>query len=73
MWSINRKIQIECYKNLAGDPISAFGGIVSFNKKINKETADLLINNFYEVIVAPNYEKSALETLKTKKNLRVKN
>ena len=66
------KIQIECYKKaLAGDPISAFGGIVSFNKKINKETADLLINNFYEVIAAPNYEKSALETLKTKKNLRV--
>ena len=66
------KIQIECYKKaLAGDPISAFGGIVSFNKKINKETADLLINNFYEVIAAPNYEKAALETLKTKKNLRV--
>ena len=39
--------------HLAGDPISAFGGIVAFNKKINKKTAKKLIKNFYEVIAAP--------------------
>ena len=66
------RTQTQCYKkSLAGDPISAFGGIVSFNKKIKKETADLLIKNFYEVIAAPSYEKAALETLRTKNNLRV--
>ena len=66
------KIQTQCYKKtLAGDPLSAFGGIVSFNKKISKETAVLLTKNFYEVIVAPSFEKEALETLKTKTNLRV--
>ncbi len=66
------KLQTQCYKKaLAGDPISAFGGIVSFNKRINKETAALLINNFYEVIAAPSFEKAALEKLKTKKSLRV--
>ena len=66
------KVQTECYnKALAGDPLSAFGGIVSFNKKIDKKTARLLLKNFYEVISAPNYEKEALDILKKKKNLRV--
>ena len=66
------KSQTECYKKaLSGDPISAFGGVVSFNKKINLKTAKLLVGNFYEVIAAPSYEKEALEILKTKKNLRL--
>ena len=69
--SINKK-QIECYKKaLGGDPISAFGGIVSFNKKVNIKTALLIVENFYEVIAAPSYEKEALKILKTKKNLRI--
>ena len=69
--SINKK-QIDCYKKaLGGDPISAFGGIVSFNKKVNIKTALQIVENFYEVIAAPSYEKGALEILKTKKNLRV--
>ena len=66
------KIQANCYnKALAGDKVSAFGGIVSFNKKINKKTAMLLIKSFYEVIAAPSYEREALSILKTKSNLRV--
>ena len=56
---------------MAGDSISAFGGIISFNKKVDINTANLLIKNFYEVIAAPSYEKEALKTLKTKKNLRI--
>ena len=69
--SINKK-QIDCYKKaLGGDPISAFGGIVSFNKKVNIKTALLIVENFYEVIAAPSYEKEALKILKTKKNLRI--
>ena len=64
--------QIKSYTNaLQGDPISAFGGIVAFNKKINILTAKQLVKNFYEVVAAPNYDKKALEILKARKNLRV--
>ncbi len=64
--------QIKCYKNaLEGDPISAFGGVVAFNKKVTVEVAKYLIKSFYEVIAAPNFEKEALKLLKNKKNLRV--
>ena len=64
--------QIKSYKNaLASDPVSAFGGIVAFNKRINVQTAKILIKNFYEVVAAPDFEKDALNVLKNKKNLRV--
>ena len=64
--------QVKSYKNaLAGDPVSAFGGIVAFNKKITVHTAKNLIKNFFEVIAAPDFEKEALKILKNKKNLRV--
>ena len=64
--------QLRSYKNaLAGDPISAFGGIVAFNKKVSVQTAQSLIKNFYEVIAAPDFEKDALDILRNKKNLRV--
>ena len=67
-----RKTQTECYqKALAGDPVSAFGGIVCFNKKVDKKTASILIRNFYEVISAPSFEKEAIKIFKTKKNLRI--
>jgi phosphoribosylaminoimidazolecarboxamide formyltransferase/IMP cyclohydrolase len=64
--------QLESYnKALAGDPLSAFGGIVAFNKKITLKTASLLSKNFYEVIAAPDFDKEALKILSKKKNLRV--
>tara|TARA_B100000575_G_scaffold117588_1_gene93610 strand:+ start:629 stop:2098 length:1470 start_codon:yes stop_codon:yes gene_type:complete len=64
--------QIKSYANaLAGDPVSAFGGIVAFNKKVNVATAKNLIKNFYEVIAAPAFESEALKILKRRKNLRV--
>lgn len=64
--------QIKSYQNaLAGDPISAFGGIVAFNKKITTDTAKCLVENFYEVIAAPDFDNDALKMLEKKKNLRV--
>ena len=64
--------QLKSYQNaLAGDPISAFGGIVAFNKKITVHTARYLVKNFYEVVAAPDFDKEALKILKTKKKLRV--
>ncbi len=59
---------LKSYKN---DPISIFGGIVAFNCKVTKETAEELIKIFLEIIVAPEYDEDAIELLKTKKNLRV--
>ena len=56
---------------LACDPQSAFGGIVCFNDVVDRETAQKLTEIFLEVVIAPDYEESALEVLKSKKNLRV--
>ena len=53
------------------DPMSIFGGIVAFNRKVDKETALELKKIFLEVIIAPEFDDDALEVLKGKKNLRV--
>ncbi len=53
---------------LAGDPISAFGGILITNCKLNHETAVEINKLFFEAIIAPGYDKDALEVLKQKKN-----
>lgn len=55
----------------AGDPVSAFGGIVAINREVPVELAESLIEVFTEVIVAPSFSDAALEVLSTKKNLRV--
>jgi len=69
--SIKRKQKDSYLKALAGDPLSAFGGIVAFNQKLTLETAKLLIKNFYEVVAAPGFEKNVIKLLQTKKNLRI--
>jgi phosphoribosylaminoimidazolecarboxamide formyltransferase/IMP cyclohydrolase len=56
---------------LACDPVSAFGGIVSFNFKIKKNLAIELSNIFLEAIIANGFDKEALKILKKKKNLRL--
>ena len=53
---------------LAGDPVSAFGGILITNKTINEETAAAINELFCEVVIAQGYDKNALELLKSKKN-----
>ncbi len=66
------KNKIDSYKSaLACDPISAFGGIVSCNFKINKSLALELNKIFLEVIIANGFDKNALKLLKSKKNLRL--
>ena len=59
------------HKALAGDSLSAFGGIVAFNKRVAVKTANWLSENFYEVIAAPDFDKEALKILSKKKNLRI--
>ncbi len=62
----------EAYRRaLATDPVSAFGGIVAFNHKIDERAARLVTEIFTEVVIAPDYEEAAIEVLRAKKNLRV--
>jgi phosphoribosylaminoimidazolecarboxamide formyltransferase/IMP cyclohydrolase len=53
---------------LAGDPVSAFGGILIANTEIDKPTAEEIHELFCEVVIAPSYSDEALEILKGKKN-----
>lgn len=53
---------------LAADPVSAFGGIVVTNHKVDKEAAEAINEIFFEVIIAPEYDKDALDILFQKKN-----
>ena len=69
--SINKNPLISYKSALACDPISAFGGIVSCNFKINKNLASELNKLFLEVIIANGFDKDALKLLKRKKNLRL--
>ncbi len=66
------KNTVECYKSaLACDPVSAFGGIVSCNFKVNKKLALELNKLFLEVIIGNRFEADALKILKKKKQLRL--
>lgn len=58
-------------KAVVTDPVSAFGGIVAFNRAVDEAAARAVTEIFTEVIIAPEYESPALEVLRTKKNLRV--
>jgi phosphoribosylaminoimidazolecarboxamide formyltransferase/IMP cyclohydrolase len=62
----------EAYRRaLATDPVSAFGGIVAFNRTVDEAAARALIEIFTEVVVAPDFEEAAVEVLRSKKNLRI--
>lgn len=56
---------------LACDPVSAFGSVIAFNRALDGATAGEVAKLFVECIVAPGYERKALEKLGTKKNLRL--
>lgn len=53
---------------LAGDPVSAFGGVLITNGTVDEKTAEEINKIFFEVIIAPAYTDNALEVLKSKKN-----
>jgi len=64
-----RNTLLEAYTDaLAGDPVSAFGGILISNKRIDVATANEIHKLFCEVVIAPAYDTDALEVLKGKKN-----
>ena len=66
------KIPLISFKNAyASDPISAFGGVIACNYRINKRMALEINKNFSEVLLAKGFDKDSLEILKRKKNLRI--
>ena len=64
-----KNIESAYIKALSSDPMSAFGGVVLLNKKIDEKLAKKINNNFYEVIVAPGFDKKTLKILISKKKL----
>lgn len=65
----SRSTVVSAWKDaLAGDPVSAFGGIIISNKKIDKEAAEEINNIFFEIIIAPEYDQDAFDILAQKKN-----
>ena len=65
----SRPVLLDAWKDaLAGDPTSAFGGVLITNKEVDLATAEEINNLFYEVLIAPSFASDALELLKGKKN-----
>jgi phosphoribosylaminoimidazolecarboxamide formyltransferase/IMP cyclohydrolase len=63
---------LEAYRRaLETDPVSAFGGIVAFNRTVDEAAARAVSEIFTEVVVAPDFDAAAVEALKSKKNLRI--
>jgi len=56
-------------KSIESDSKSSFGGVVLFNKKINYEISEIIINKFFEVIIAPGFDKKSLKNFNRKENL----
>ncbi len=64
-----RDILVDAYKDaLAGDPVSAFGGVLISNVEIDTATAEEIHSLFCEVVIAPSYSEKAMEILSSKKN-----
>jgi phosphoribosylaminoimidazolecarboxamide formyltransferase/IMP cyclohydrolase len=65
----SRPVLVDAWKDaLAGDPVSAFGGVLITNAIIDKATAEEMNKIFFEVVIAPDYDLDAIEILSQKKN-----
>jgi phosphoribosylaminoimidazolecarboxamide formyltransferase/IMP cyclohydrolase len=63
---------VEAYKRaFAGDPMSAFGGVICLNTRVDRATAEAIVEQFVEVLFAPGFDDDALEVLAAKPNMRV--
>ena len=69
--SENKEPLISFKNAYASDPISAFGGVIACNYKINKKIASEIVKNFLEVLLAKGFDRESLRILKRKKNLRI--
>ena len=64
-----KKIETAFIKSYQSDPKSAFGGIIFLNRKVDLQLSKKIFKNFFEMIVAPNFDKNAISLLSQKKNL----
>jgi len=63
---------LEAYKKARQcDPVSAFGSIVGFNRKVDSKTAEEIVKTFVEAVIAPDFEDEAVKVLKVKKDIRL--
>jgi phosphoribosylaminoimidazolecarboxamide formyltransferase/IMP cyclohydrolase len=63
---------LEAYRRAyASDPLSAYGGVVVLNRRVDRETAGAIAEQFVEVLFAPGFDEGALEVLGAKPNLRI--
>ena len=63
---------LEAYqKAFACDPMSAYGGVICINRRVDRELAEVLVGQFIEVLFARGYDEDALEVLQTKPNMRI--
>jgi phosphoribosylaminoimidazolecarboxamide formyltransferase/IMP cyclohydrolase len=63
---------LEAYRRaFSCDPMSAYGGVVCFNRRIHRELAEALVGQFIEVLFARGYDDDAIEVLETKPNMRI--
>jgi phosphoribosylaminoimidazolecarboxamide formyltransferase/IMP cyclohydrolase len=70
--AISKKSLADAYRKARDcDPVSAYGGVVGFNRVVDEETAKEMGPIFLEVIIAPGFDPKALELLKSKKDLRI--
>jgi len=69
--AVDENLQQAFLKAKECDPVSAFGGIIAFNRDVDELTAEEIAAIFVEVVIAPGYSEEALEVFKSKKNVRV--
>jgi len=63
---------LEAYRRaFAGDPMSAYGGVICLNSRVDRATAEAIVEQFVEVLFAPGFDDDALEVLAAKPNMRV--
>jgi phosphoribosylaminoimidazolecarboxamide formyltransferase/IMP cyclohydrolase len=63
---------LEAYERaFACDPMSAYGGVICLNRRVDRQLAEALVGQFIEVLFAPGYDEDALEVLATKPKMRV--
>ncbi|MDX9730502.1 MAG: bifunctional phosphoribosylaminoimidazolecarboxamide formyltransferase/IMP cyclohydrolase [Bdellovibrionales bacterium] len=64
-------VAVAVRRAIAADPVSVFGGIIAFNRKVDFAAAEAMASIFLECVIAPGFDADALERLKVKKDLRI--
>ncbi len=69
---LSRRRLVDAFKKAREcDPVSAYGGVIGFNRAVNGETAKEVASTFFEAVIAPSYDKEARKVLSAKANLRL--